>query len=179
MRTYSLVFTAVLATVLSTSRADVLISQYYEGTSFNKYVELHNPTAAAITLTGYRLTLWTNAARENWKSDGGAPSQNFDLSGVTLQPDEHYLLVNNQATLPDYANASANVRNGSLINFNGDDSMVLYKSDVYNTTNILDAISISAAPQGQDKSFYRLTNDVGYLYFVAKEPCEIHRMCHK
>ena len=156
----SLVATALCGASLISSHADILISQYYEGTSFNKFVELHNPTAADVTLTGYRLTLWTNSSRENWKTDGSTPSNSLDLSGVTIPAGGYYLLGHPSATIPSYA--TPNGGNSNIINFNGDDSVVLYKSNTYTAAEILDAISISATLQGQDKSFYRLNNEVGY-----------------
>ena len=162
MSKLSLFAATMLCAALHSASADILISQYYEGTSNNKYIELHNPTSEPIEMAGYRLTLWTNAARENWKTDGAVPSQNFDLSGVTLPAGGYYLLAHSSAAIPAYAIAGANVRNSNIINFNGDDSVVLYNSSTYNTANILDAVSISAALQGQDKSFYRITNEVGY-----------------
>ena len=46
---------------------EIVISQYYEGSSFNKWVELANTSDAAISLDGYVLTRWANASTEAWK----------------------------------------------------------------------------------------------------------------
>lgn len=149
--------------VSSAAHADVLISQYYEGASNNKYIELHNPTEAPIAMTGYHLTLWNNAAAEDWKTDGSSPSQSYDLSAIVMQPGEHYLLAHASAVLPSYASSGANARSGSVINFNGDDSVVLYRSGSYSLANILDAVGFTdLGNEGQDKSFHRISNDIGY-----------------
>ena len=146
--------------------SDIVISQYYEGASFNKLIELHNPTAGAITLTGYRLTLWANAAVEGWKMDGATPSANLDLTAVTIPSGGYFLLSHSTAAKPDYvftgAGLPAGQKSGSVINFNGNDSVVLYRSNTYSVANILDAVSFTTGNEGVDKSFYRLTDDVGY-----------------
>ncbi len=159
----------------------VVISQYYEGTSNNKYIELWNPTAAPIPLAGIRLTLWSNGARENWKT-GGSPSASFDLGsispGITLAPGEFLLLGNPSVALPAYAVANADAKPSAggqqVINFNGDDSVVLYSSDSYLPENILDAFSVSAtsntaANAATDKSFYRLTTEKGFSLDLANQ----------
>ena len=65
---------SVLAAALSLhASGEVLISQYYEGASFNKWIELSNTDAVAISLDGFVLTRWANAATEEWKQDGASP----------------------------------------------------------------------------------------------------------
>lgn len=41
---------------------DLIISEYVEGSSFNKAIELYNGTDAAIDLSGYRLELYSNGS---------------------------------------------------------------------------------------------------------------------
>ena len=48
------------------ARAEVVISQYYEGTSFNKWLELSNTSDTAISLDGFVLTRWANAAQASY-----------------------------------------------------------------------------------------------------------------
>jgi hypothetical protein len=152
----------------------VVISQYYEGTGNNKYLELWNPTASPVPLAGIRVTLWSNGARENWKT-GSSPNASFDLGsispGITLAPGEFLLLANSAAAAPAYAVANADAKPSAsgqqVINFNGDDSVVLYSSDSYLPENILDAFSVSAlsntaANAATDKTFYRLSTAKGF-----------------
>jgi hypothetical protein len=153
---------AVTAGAPSASAA-LLISQISEGTSFNKFLELFNSGATEVDLSQYYLALFSNANRENWKS-GTPPSgtQQFQLPAQMLGPGQHFLLKNSGAAIPDYAATNANAAADSVINFNGDDSVVLYLGNTWTTDTIQDAFSLSATNQAMDKSFHRLSNDVGY-----------------
>ena len=166
---------ATSVTATAQTATSIVISQYYEGTSNNKFIELWNPTATDIPLAGMRITLWSNAARENWKTGTGTPTASFDLGsispGIVLKPGQFLLLGNASATVPAYAAANAdakpNASGQTVINFNGDDSVVLYSSDAYLPENILDAFSVSAtgtaAPgNATDKTFYRLNAEKGF-----------------
>ena len=52
---------------------ELLISQYVEGSSSNKAIEIYNPTDSAVSLTGYTLSIYFNG-----KTAAGA---NIELSG--------------------------------------------------------------------------------------------------
>jgi hypothetical protein len=160
---------AALAFAADVSAQGLLISQYYEGTSNNKFLELWNPTNADIPLEGIRLTLWSNANRENWKTGTGSPGASFNLGsispGIVLKPGQFLLLANPSVATPPYAVANADAKPSAsgqqVINFNGDDSVVLYASDVYLPENVLDAFSL-AGNNGVDKTFYRISTAKGW-----------------
>ncbi len=168
-------YLALSSNASAQAATNIVISQYYEGTSNNKFIELWNPTAAPIPLAGIRLTLWSNAARENWKTSG-APNASFDLGsispGITLAPGEFLLLGNPSVALPAYAVANADAKPSAfgqqVINFNGDDSVVLYSSDSYLPENILDAVSFTGN-NGQDKTFYRLNSEKGWSIDIGSQ----------
>lgn len=117
----------------------IIISQYYEGASFNKWIELFNTGSAAVDLEAgsYRLGLWANAIRTGWKGTS-APSVSMALTG-TLNPGQCYVIQHTGAVLPSYASGTGN---SSVINFNGDDSVVLYvhTGAPYNSALVVDAI---------------------------------------
>lgn len=152
--------TAALCVALSPVQAQVLITQYYEGTSFNKWIELTNVGSSDVDLSLYALGLWTNANAEGYKTDT-APSQTLTLSG-TLTPGTSFLLANSSSsTVPSYA--VANVLSSTVINFNGNDSIALYLAGTFSTSSIVDAVGFTnAGNEGIDKSFYRLNADVGW-----------------
>jgi len=131
----------------------LIISQYYEGTSFDKWIEIYNPGSVAIDLAGgeFYLGLWANINnRELWKT-GGAPSFSMALTG-SIPPGGTYLLSHLQAALPTYATAAQ--ANSQVINFNADDSVVLYTGATYAFANVVDAFGMTAS-NAMNTSFVR------------------------
>ena len=131
----------------------LIISQYYEGARFDKWIEIYNPGSVAIDLAGgeFYLGLWANINnRELWKT-GGAPSFSMALTG-SIPPGGTYLLSHLQAALPTYATAAQ--ANSQVINFNADDSVVLYTGATYAFANVVDAFGMTAS-NAMNTSFVR------------------------
>ena len=153
--------TAGLMAVLGQSAsAQLLITQYYEGTSVNKWIELSNVGGSSLDLSTYSLALWSNSNTENYKTDG-TPTASMALSGI-LAAGSSLLIQNSGATLPAYA-LGTGISNNTVINFNGDDSVTLYTGGTFATANIVDAIGFTdLGAEGTDKSFVRLSDGVGW-----------------
>lgn len=119
--------------------ATLILSQYYEGSGDNKWIELFNPGTEPVDLdaAGYRLGLWQNAGREGWKA-GTAPAIATVLSG-TVAAGSTYLVAHGAAAAPAYA--VANVASNGML-FNGDDSVVLYTGAAYDVANVVDAFGL-------------------------------------
>ena len=93
---------------------DLIISEYLEGSSFNKYIEIYNGTGAAVDLADYELRTFFNG---NTSPFIGNPA----LTGILADG----------ATIV-YRNASATIYAGptvvnSAVNFSGDDAIALWK----------------------------------------------------
>ena len=73
---------------LSAQMTDLIFSEYSEGSSFNKYLELYNGTGQVIDLTGYSIWKITN--------DGYWFERDFPLSGF-LADGKTYLIVHEDA----------------------------------------------------------------------------------
>lgn len=129
----------------------VIISQYYEGTSNNKWIELFNPGDEAVNLSagGYRLGLWSNANREGWKTNA-TPNSSAALTG-TIAPGGTYLVGNASAINPSYAVVD---QTSGVCTFTGDDSVLLYIGTSYDFANVIDVFGVTTniAP---DQSFVR------------------------
>jgi len=71
------------------AQTDLIISEYVEGWSTNKALEIFNPTDAAIDLSGYRITRYSNGA------DIPPPETQWyiDLPSFELQPYRSYVVV--------------------------------------------------------------------------------------
>ncbi len=92
---------------------DLIISEYVEGSSNNKYIELYNGTGATVNLANYRLQLFANGA--------ATPTNNVLLSG-TLANGTTIVYKNSAATI--YAGAATN---STACAFNGNDAIALFK----------------------------------------------------
>jgi predicted extracellular nuclease len=94
--------------------AELFISEYVEGSSYNKALEIYNGTGAAVDLSTYTIELYSNGA--------SSPSQTTALSG-TLADGDVFVIAHPSADAAILAVADAT--NGSVVNFNGDDAVVL------------------------------------------------------
>ena len=140
--------------------ADLLITQYYEGSSNNKYIEITNVGNTTADLSQYYLTVWSNAATEDWKTGAGTPNNDNALLG-SLAPGETYIYANPSATTP--INPADADQAGTSTFFNGNDSVVLYFGNTWAVADILDAVSFTeAGNEGGNTSFARISTDVGY-----------------
>ncbi|MPL56139.1 hypothetical protein SDC9_01621 [bioreactor metagenome] len=121
---------AVSVTTLAAPAAtELYISEYYEGTSNNKVLEITNPTLSAISLSGYSIKKQSNGS--------GAWSFELTLSG-TINPKSTFLLKNSLSSLSSCTFTAQSVV-GAPIDFNGDDPVALFKNgtliDVVGTFN--------------------------------------------
>ena len=96
--------------------ADLIISEYIEGSSFNKAIELYNGTGQAVDLSNYTLELYANGATTS--------TARLTLSGM-LGSGETFVLVHRDAAAE--LKNKGDLENVSVINFNGDDALVLKK----------------------------------------------------
>jgi predicted extracellular nuclease len=105
---------AAPAAPLGAATPDLLISEYIEGSSFNKSIEIYNGTGSSIDLSTYTLELYSNGAT--------SISQSVTLSG-TLDDGDVYVVSHassNAAIL-----AVTDLVSSAVANFNGDDAVVL------------------------------------------------------
>ncbi|MBP3041298.1 thermonuclease family protein, partial [Bacillaceae bacterium Marseille-Q3522] len=97
-----------------TAAEDLFISEYIEGGSNNKAIEIYNGTGSSADLSAYSLELYTNGA--------AAASQELFLSGQLASGAVHVLA---HPSADAAILALADTKNGAVINFNGDDAVVL------------------------------------------------------
>ncbi|MFK7786641.1 MAG: beta strand repeat-containing protein, partial [Crocinitomicaceae bacterium] len=130
---------------------DLLISEYVEGSSSNKYIEIFNGTGASIDLSNYELRLYSNG--------NSSPNVTNSLSG-TLADGSTIVYSNSSATV--FGGASTNL---GATSFNGDDALELYNSTTGTTVDIFGVIGcdpgsqwISASNRTQNRTLRRNTN---------------------
>ncbi|WP_223254382.1 5'-nucleotidase C-terminal domain-containing protein [Bacillus sp. HNG] len=97
---------------------DLFISEYIEGSSFNKAIELYNGTGSNVDLSEYSFELYSNGSN--------SPNYSLQLTGI-LQNGDTYVIYHRDAT--EAIKNVGDLENATIINFNGDDAIVLKQGD--------------------------------------------------
>ncbi|MBU5332877.1 CehA/McbA family metallohydrolase [Anaerocolumna aminovalerica] len=97
---------------------DLFFSEYIEGSSNNKAIEIYNGTGADVNLSGYSVILYANGAT--------APTNTANLNGI-LGNGKTYVIYNSSSV-----QAIKNVGHlaSAVANYNGDDALELRKNNV-------------------------------------------------
>ena len=111
---------AIAVALAQPARAELLITEYLEGSSNNKAIELTNSGTAPLDLAQYRLALFANG-----RAISETPTNSQSLSG-SLAPGASMVLVNASADATLKAKATLL---SAVANFNGDDALVLYRNE--------------------------------------------------
>lgn len=107
----------VIASLSAPASANLIISEYVEGSSNNKAIELYNTSSSDITLDGYTLGLYSNG--------NTSVGNKIDLSG-TLAANATYVIIN--AGSNDELKAKGDIES-TVTYFNGDDALVLMQGE--------------------------------------------------
>ena len=114
--------TITVSTSASTTASDLLFSEYIEGSSNNKALEISNATSLAVNLSIYSIKKQTNGA--------GAWSTGLPLSG-TLSSGGKFTIVNSLMSSSCYATSAANISTSATeMAFNGNDAVGLFKNGI-------------------------------------------------
>lgn len=125
--------TAVDATTSDINQvsSELFFSEYVEGSSNNKALEIVNNTNADIDLSGFSIK-----RQKDGGVDGDVWENELQLSGIILKKDV-YVIINGSAALQklkdeaDFVQPNASETNfGAPINFNGNDPVGLFKEGV-------------------------------------------------
>lgn len=116
-----------LASAVQSQCNQLFYSEYVEGSSHNKAMEIYNPTNATVSLTDYRIARYSNG--------GTSVSDYYDLTGSVAAYDAY--VVTNGVTVPDgngafcdpvlYAMGDEHSQSTypSPLHMNGDDAITL------------------------------------------------------
>ncbi|MBE8167122.1 MAG: ExeM/NucH family extracellular endonuclease [Shewanella sp.] len=116
---------AVTATLSCAVNADVMITEYVEGSSNNKAIEIHNSGAASADLSEYSLAYFSNGETDPTKF------KVIEALIGTLAAGETKVIINSRAgdDLKNQVDASARILSGKVY-FNGDDPVALIKGGI-------------------------------------------------
>ncbi len=112
---------------------DLFISEYGEGSSNHKYLEIYNPTANAISLSGYTIYLSGN---------GGSYTNTF-TSNASIASGDVYFIANSSLDSATQSSADTSLGYPSIVHFNGDDAVILC-----NGTDTIDVIGVPGVDPG-------------------------------
>ncbi|MDB9802251.1 lamin tail domain-containing protein [Schleiferiaceae bacterium] len=116
-----------------TGCSELFFSEYSEGSSNNKYIEIYNPTANAVSLSTYTV----------YQSGNGGSYTNTFTTNATIQSGDVYLIAANQADATILAAADTAMAYPSIAHFNGDDAMILVSG-----TDTIDVIGVPGVDPG-------------------------------
>ncbi len=107
-----LILFAITASQGFSQTSSLFFSEYIEGSSSNKYLEIYNGTGSDVDLSGYKVNLYTNGATEATCSD--------TLSG-TLANGDVFIIANSSA---DAFTGTVNLYS-TVTYYNGNDAIAL------------------------------------------------------
>ncbi|MFN3918372.1 MAG: PKD domain-containing protein [Flavobacteriales bacterium] len=120
-RIFTLIALTFLVFSLSAQQCtELFFSEYIEGSSNNKALEIYNPTNNMVDLSTYQI--------RNYSNGNSVPSFTLNLTG-TLNPREVYIVAHASASPTILALANQTV-NGGTMGFNGNDALELVNSGV-------------------------------------------------
>ncbi|MFA5290605.1 MAG: lamin tail domain-containing protein, partial [Candidatus Izemoplasmatales bacterium] len=100
---------------------ELFFSEYIEGSSSNKALELYNPTDGSISLVGYSIEMYANGAT--------SPTSTYSFSSGSISAGGTYVIVNSSGS-----NTLRNLRDlqitSGIMAFDGNDALVLKKNGI-------------------------------------------------
>ncbi|BBB32115.1 hypothetical protein TTHT_0529 [Thermotomaculum hydrothermale] len=107
----------------SSSQKDLYFSEYIEGSSNNKAIEIFNETGNSVDLSEYTIEIYNNGAN--------SPNHTINLSGTLADADTYFIAYSSASST---LTSAADMTTGAL-SFNGDDTIVLLHNG-----NVVDSI---------------------------------------
>jgi len=125
---YTILALLITSTLASAQCSDLFFSEYSEGSSNNKYLEVYNPSGASIDLSTYSICVIGN---------GGSFTNTFQLYG-TLGSDKVFVVSTDQSDpTAILTKADTALSFPSVAHFNGDDAVCLLSG-----TDTIDVIGV-------------------------------------
>lgn len=129
--------------VAEVSNLDLYFSEYVDGSSFNKAIEIYNPTGMEVSLDNYFMKGSSNDASD-WESDYDFPDT------AIIQPYDVFVIANPSAS--EEIKKLADMTDGYITGYNGNDARGLFKV-VGKDTILLDLLG---TPNNPNKLYYEV-----------------------
>lgn len=125
--------------LIASSQVSIMFSEYVEGSSFNKYLEIYNPTLLPVNLDEYAYVFcWNGCDSLQWEYQ-----ISFD-SAFVLQPNQTYILAhhNSDSIILSAANQTTNLLS------NGNDVAAIFNIVTNSVIDIIGEFSSTAPTNG-------------------------------
>ncbi|MCK4312747.1 MAG: lamin tail domain-containing protein [Candidatus Cloacimonetes bacterium] len=144
---------------------ELFFSEYIEGSSNNKALEIYNGTGADVDLADYRI---------NQSVDGGGwQYQHYFPTGATITDGDVWVITTNQADAILQNAADEILPFPSVVHFNGDDARGLEKTtDGSETWTLLDVIGVPGEDPGDGWAVAGVNNATKEHTLVRKSTVE-------
>ena len=122
---------------------NLFFSEYAEGSSNNKYVEIYNPSSTTVNLNNYQIKGTNNGTA--WGDNG---ERELALGG-TLAANSVYIICTDAADPAIIAKADLAVPYESPVHYNGNDAIAIFGIDGSgNFSIIMDVIGVQSSDPG-------------------------------
>ena len=122
---------------------NLFFSEYAEGSSNNKYVEIYNPSSTTVNLNNYQIKGTNNGTA--WGDNG---ERELALGG-TLAANSVYIICTDAADPTIIAKADLALPYESPVHYNGNDALAIFGIDGFgNFTVIMDVIGVQSSDPG-------------------------------
>ncbi|CAL2093314.1 conserved protein of unknown function precursor containing a T9SS type A C-terminal secretion signal. Putative extracellular ribonuclease [Tenacibaculum sp. 190524A02b] len=147
--------TVSVTTLGGGSSQELFFSEYIEGSSYNKAIEIANTSGSSINLSGYSIKKQTNGS--------GGWSSTYNLNG-SLNNGDVFVIAHSSASSAILNVADVTTGNG-IVTFNGNDAIGLFKNNV-----LIDIIGVfnSSNTFGANVTLQRNTTSPNITYTISE-----------
>ena len=131
-KTILFLLTAICINSAYSQCSTLFFSEYIEGSSNNKALEIYNPTSAAIDLVSYTVSRFNNGS-------ASASGTLIFPAGTMIAAGDVYVIGNSNAIAAILAESDIT---NSITFFNGDDAIILYNNVTLDTLDAIGEIGV-------------------------------------